>query len=169
VADDGGAVMAGRRCTVCMHPDKPAIDQAMVNRRPFRDIARHFGVGKDAAVRHHDACLPEMLTRAKAASETAQADDLLAQVKGLRGKALALLLKAEQSGDLRTALRGVAEARACVELLAEMMQAIDRRPVVNVLISQEWLLVRSTLLDVLRPYPDAREAVAARLVALEAS
>src|SRR3954464_14266343 len=96
-----------RVCTVCMHPDRPAIDQAMVNRRAFRDIARHFGVGKDSAVRHHDTCLPEALTKARAAEETAQADDLLAQLRALRSKSMALLLAAEKAGDLRTALAGV--------------------------------------------------------------
>ena len=161
--------MAGRRCTVCAHPDRPAIDQAMVNRRPFRDIARHFGIGKDAAVRHHDACLPAELTKAKAAEETARADDLLEQVRALRTKSLQLMLAAEKSGDLRTALAGIREARACLELLAEMSQQIDRRPTLNLLVAPEWLAARSTLIEALRPYPDARSAVAASLMRLEAS
>lgn len=84
----------------------------------------------------------------------------------LRNKSLSLLMKAEQSGDLRTALAGVREARACLELLAEMSQAIDRRPTLNLLVAPEWLHTRSTLLDALRPYPEARAAVAASLVAL---
>jgi hypothetical protein len=158
-----------RVCTICTHPDRPAIDQALVNHRPYRDIARHFAVSKDAAVRHHDDHLPETLTKAKAAEDVAHADDLLAQVQGLRSKSMALLLKAEQAGDIRTALAGIREARACLELLAEMSQAIDRRPVVNVLMAPEWLTVRSALLEVLRSHPKARTAVAARLVALESS
>ena len=158
-----------RTCTVCRHPDRPAIDQAMVNRRPFRDIARHFGVSKDAAVRHHDACLPETLAKAQAATETARADDLLEQVKALRSKALALLLKAEQAGDLRTALTGVRTALACLELLAEMSAQIDRRPVVNLLVSPEWLTVRTTLIRTLASYPEAKTAVASALMRLEAA
>jgi hypothetical protein len=161
--------MAGRRCTVCTHPDRPAIDQALVNHRPFRVIACHFGVGWMAVLRHHDDHLPELLTKAQAAAEVARADDLLEQVRALRSTSLALLGKAEAAGDLRTALAGVREARACVELLAEMVQAIDRRPTVNLLLAPEWLSVRAVLLEALRGYPEARAAVAARLVALEAS
>lgn len=159
--------MAGRRCTVCMHPDRPAIDQAMVNRRPFRDIARHFGIGKDAAVRHHDACLPATLTKAAEATEAARADDLLEQVRALRNKSLSILLAAEKSGDLKTALSGVRTALACLELLGELSQAIDRRPVINVLATPEWLSVRAIVLDVLRDDPSRRMALVTRLEALE--
>ena len=155
-----------RTCTVCRHPDRPAIDQAVVNRRPFRDIARHFTVGRMAAVRHHDEHLAETLAKATAAAETARADDLLEQVRALRTKSLQLMLAAEKSGDLRTALAGIREARACLELLGEMSQQIDRRPVVNLTITAEWLQVRATLLDALRPHPEARQAVASRLAAL---
>src|SRR5215212_5633540 len=159
--------MAGRPCSICTHLDRPAIDQAMVNHRPFRAISRQFGVSKDAVLRHHDDHLPEALTKAKAASETAQAEDLLAQLRALRSKAMALLLAAERAGDIRTALAGVREARATLELLLEVEQRIDRRPTLNLLMAPEWLHTRSTLLDALRPFPEARTAVAARLVALE--
>jgi len=156
-----------RTCTVCRHADRPAIDQALINHLPYRDIARRFGLSKDAAVRHHDEHLPELLVKAKEAEEAAQADDLLSEVQALRSKALSLLGQAEEAGDLRTALLGVREARACLELLAEISQQLDRRPVLNVLALPEWLSVRTALLDTLQGFPEARVAVAARLVALE--
>jgi hypothetical protein len=158
-----------RTCTVCTHPDAPAIDQALVNRRPFRNIAQQFNVSVWAVLRHHDDHLPETLMKAREAEETVRADDLLEQVRALRTKSLQLMLSAEKAGDLRTALAGIREARACLELLAELAQAIDRRPTVNLLVAPEWLAVRSALLEVLRAYPEARTAVAARLAVLEAS
>jgi hypothetical protein len=121
-----------------------------------------------AVLRHHDEHLPDTLAKARAAEETARADDLLAQLRALRSKAMALLLAAEKAGDIRTALAGVREARATLELLLEIEQRIDRRPVVNLLLMPEWLQTRSALLEALRPYPDARSAVAAALVRLEA-
>jgi len=158
--------MAGR-CSVCRHPDRPAIDQMIVNRRPYRSIVDRFHLSKSALIRHHDDHLPETLAKAREAEEMARADDLLIQVKALRSKAMALLMKAEQAGDLRTALRGVAEARACIELLAEMVQAIDRRTVINLVTSPEWLQVRAVVLDVLRDDPARRMALVARLEGLE--
>jgi len=158
-----------RTCTVCRHPDRPAVDMALVNHRPYRNIAAQFRLSASALVRHHDDHLPATLASAKAAEETAHADDLLAQVRALRSKAMSLLLAAERQGDLRTALAGIREARACLELLAEMSQQLDRRPVVNLTVSAEWLQVRATLLDALRPHPEAGQAVASRLAALGAA
>jgi hypothetical protein len=106
-----------RTCTVCVHGDRPAVDQALVNHRPYRNIAAQFRLSTSALVRHHDDHLPEALTKAKAAADVAQADDLLAQLRALRSKAMALLLAAEKSGDIRTALAGVREARVTLELL----------------------------------------------------
>jgi hypothetical protein len=157
-----------RRCSVCVHPDAPAINQAMINRKAFRAIACQFGVGRMAAVRHHDDHLPEALAKARAAAETAKADDLLLQLKIVKDVALTIMAQAQKAGDGRTALAGVREARSSLELLLELEQRLDRRPTVNVLLAPEWLLVRSTLLDALRDYPEARSAVAASLLALEA-
>jgi hypothetical protein len=159
--------MAGRRCSACVHPDRPAVDMMLLNRKAFRTIADRFGLSKTALIRHHDDHLPAVLAQARAAEEVAQADDLLAQLRALRSKAMALLLAAEKAGDIRTALAGVREARATLELLLEVEQRIDRRPTLNLLVAPEWLATRSTLIDALRPFPDARAAVASALVALE--
>jgi sugar phosphate isomerase/epimerase len=157
-----------RRCTVCTHPDRAAIDRELVARRPFRRIAQQFSVSIYAALRHHDDHLPEHLAKAEGAREVAEATDLLKEVGALRTKAYSLLLKAEREGDYRTALAGVREARGCLELLAELVGELDRRPQVNILMSAEWLAVRSALLAALQPYPEARAAVAGKLLMLEA-
>ncbi len=54
-----------------------------------------------------------------------------------------------------------------VELTAKLVGELDERPQVNVLLAPEWLAVRAALLAALRPYPEARVAVAARLAAME--
>ncbi len=154
-------------CTVCGHPARAAIDHQLVNRDSLRDIARQHGLSKDALSRHKAEHLPAKLAQAQAAKETVQADDLLAQVKALRGKSISILQKAEAAGDLRTALLGIREARACIELLAEMEGEINRNPQINILVAPEWLAVRAVLLRALTPYPDARTAVAAALTGVE--
>jgi hypothetical protein len=113
--------------------------------------------------------LPATLAEARRAEEAVRADDLLEQVKALRSKALAILLRAEREGDLRTALAGIREARACLELLLEVEQRIDRRPTLNLLVAPAWVATRSVLLEALGPYPEARTAVVASLLRLEQS
>ena len=157
-----------RRCSVCTSPDRPAVDQALVNHRPFRDITRHFGLKKDALIRHHDAHLADFLLKAKAAEEAAEADDLLAELRDLRDRTYRLLERAEKEGDIKAAFTGIREIRSTIELLAEMAGKLDRKPTVNLWLSAEWAAVRAALLAVLWAYPEVRVVVAERLLALEA-
>ena len=112
-----------RTCTVCTHAERAAIDQALVRRRSFRDIACQFGVGRMAAVRHHDEHLPEQLAAAKQAEEAEAANDLLAQVRDIQGHARTILTTSMGSGDFRMALAAIREARGCLELYVKIREA----------------------------------------------
>ncbi len=109
-----------RKCTVCAHTKRPAIDKALVARQTFRSVAHQFKVSKYALLRHSDDHLPSSLVKAQQATEAAQADALLAQVVDLRDKALGVLEMAEGSADLRAAVSAIREARGCVELLGKL-------------------------------------------------
>jgi hypothetical protein len=158
-----------RACTVCVHADRPAIDQALVNGKGIRETSALFRVSEDALSRHKEGHIPETLARAAEAEEVARADGLLGQLATLQADARRIGGKAETAGDLRTALAGIRELVRIVELTAKMIGELDDRPQVNVLVAPEWLTVRAALLEALRPYPEARQAVARRLVTLEAT
>src|SRR5690242_12687449 len=53
-----------RRCSACKHSDHDAINAALEKKVPLREIARRFGVSKDAARRHrrHIPVQPDPLT-----------------------------------------------------------------------------------------------------------
>jgi hypothetical protein len=157
-----------RVCTVCTHGQRMAIDQALVAGDAYRGIAQRFAASADAVLRHKGH-LPSAMVQAQAAQEVARADGLLGQLATLQADARRIGGKAETAGDLRTALAGIRELVRIVELTAKMIGELDERPQGNVLVAPEWLQVRAALLDALRPYPDARQAVARRLVALEAT
>ncbi len=159
--------MPGRPCSVCQHPDRPAIDQALVNHRPFRAIARQFGLSKDAVLRHHDDDLPATLAKAKEVEDVAHAIDVVGQLRAINAATLSVLADARKVGDGDLALKAVDRVQRQIELQAKLLGELDERPVVNLTISAEWLQVRAALLDALRPHPEARSAVAARLLALE--
>jgi len=156
-----------RLCTICIHSERTAIDGALVAGQSLAAIAALYRVSQDAVSRHR-AHLPPAMAKAQGAKEAAQGEQLLEQVKAFRNKALALMQKAEGAGDLKTAIAGLREARACLELLLEVEGELDRRPVVNLHVSAEWIEVRTVLLSALAPYPEARDAVTGRLRALEA-
>jgi transposase-like protein len=152
-----------RTCTICIHPDRPAIDAALVGGAVLRNIAQQFGTSATALHRHKADHLPAAVATAHEAEQVAKADDLLEQLQALRNKAMALLLKAEAAGDYRTALAGIREARACIETLLEVEGELDRRPQVNITISAEWIEIRSVILLALQAHPEARQAVVTAL------
>ncbi len=157
-----------RTCTICAHADRAEIDRALVAGEPFRHIAARENVSTTALQRHRNEHIPAHVPKAKEADAVADADDLLAQIRDLHRLAMHILARASAAGDLRAALAGVKEARACIETLLEVEGEIDRRPQVNLLVAPEWVAVRSALMVALAPYPDARTAVTGQLVALEA-
>jgi hypothetical protein len=92
-----------------------------------------------------------------------QADDLLSQVRTLQERAIRLLDASEGAGNYRAAIMGIREARGCLELLAKLQGQLDDRPVVNVLISPQWVQLRTVILSTHAAYPEARAALAAAL------
>jgi hypothetical protein len=109
--------------------------------------------------RHKGNHLPATLAKAHEAEEVAHADGLLADVRSLQARTLAVLEAAELSHEHRTALAAIREARSNLELLAKLLGELDERPVVNLNVSTEWLELRAVLVTALEPYSDARGAV----------
>jgi len=157
-----------RVCTVCNHPQRHEIDKELVAGGTNRAIAGQYPpLTRSAVQRHKDEHLPEKLAQAHQAAEVAESDSLLAQVKALQVKAGQLLEMAEQQGDVKTALAGIRESRACVELLAKLLGELDERPQINLVQSSQWFDMRNTIMAALDQYPEAKRKVAAALLAGE--
>jgi transposase-like protein len=100
-----------RRCTVCDHPERHSIDEALVSGAPYRSVAKRFGLSESAVYRHKTEHLLAHLLKAREVEEVARADGSLEQVRHLQGRALDILERAEKAGDLRTALAAISQAR----------------------------------------------------------
>jgi hypothetical protein len=75
-----------RRCSVCTHPDRETIDEALVGATAISAIsAKYRDISEDALGRHKANHLPSKLVMAEKAKEVAQADSLLDQVRDLQG------------------------------------------------------------------------------------
>ncbi len=148
-----------RRCTVCAHPERESIDEALVAGTALSALSAKYRVSEDAMGRHKSNHLPAKLVMAEQAAEIAEAGSLLDQVKDLQSRALGILSKAEASGELRTALGAIREARGNLELLAKLLGELDERPVVNLNVSSEWMELRAVIVGALDTHPEARGAV----------
>jgi hypothetical protein len=140
----------------------------LVDGEAVRAIAsRYVTLNYMAIQRHKEACLPATLVKAKEHEDVAHAIDIVKQLKAINGAAVAILAEACRANDPHTALKAIDRIQRQIELQAKLLGELDERPVVNVLVSAEWLQVRSVLLSALAPYPEARVAVAERLRGLE--
>jgi hypothetical protein len=156
-----------RKCNICSHEKLKEINQALIDGQSLRNIAKQYQVSYSAVNRHKKEHLPAALVKAQEAQAVTQADSLLDQVEALRAKAVNLLEQAENAGDLKTALQGIGQARACLELLAKVRGELQQEGQVNITFNAEWIELRSIILQTLEPYPEARERLAEALEGVE--
>jgi len=149
-----------KQCTICTHAKRAEIDDLLVKRTSFKQIAEEFGVGIMSVWRHsHNGHVLKAIAKAHEASEVARGDDLLQQVRDLQNRALGILKRAERKGDLRSASGAIREARNCLELLGKLAGELQSGVVVNVAVLPEWQVLRGRILVALEPYAEARAAV----------
>jgi len=117
-----------RVCTVCSHPKVSEINEALLGSEAYRSIAKRFGASQSAMYRHQQEHLPQVLVKAKDAAELLSADNLLARVGELEVEARRIAKKAEDAGDLKTALSGIRELSRIVELMAKLTGRPDGKP-----------------------------------------
>jgi hypothetical protein len=156
-----------RVCTACRHPDREAIDRALIAGEPYRDIARRQNISKDALHRHKSDHLPAHLTHAADVEEAATATGLLARLRALNAETADVLKEAKRAADHELRLKAIARAEKQIELEGRLLGELQDGSTVNVLVAPEWLAIRSAVLAALASYPEARVAVADRLAAVE--
>ena len=152
----------GRQCTVCAHKDVDEINRLLLCSDSYRDIARQFGLSKDAVARHRESHIPELLAKSQDAKDSLQADNLLTQLQEARAKAIALLDMAVEAGN--TKVYGppssyLSEIRQQIKLWAELEGRLASQPSVTIINNPEWIELRTVIINALEPYPEAREAV----------
>lgn len=161
----------GRRCTICTHPERAAIDDELASGNvSLRRLALQYGLCDTSLRRHRDRHLSPALAALQAERETADAATLLGRIEGLIARAERLLAAAEKDGRSQAALAAIRELRALLELLGKASGELRESPqvVVNLQSSPEWLELRGVLFAALAAYPAARAEVASRLLQLEA-
>lgn len=148
-----------QKCKVCSHAEVATINKALVDGGSIRDIARRFGLSKDTVYRHKKNCLPSTLVMARDIEQIANADELLKHIHELQQKTLTILDR-NTGRDDRIALTAIREARSNIELIGRLLGELDTSPKVGILIANpEWIAVRTTIIDALQPYTDAKQAV----------
>ena len=111
----------GRPCSICTHPERAALDSALVNGTPRTRLEAAYGVTEQALARHEAKHLPLTLVRAANGAEDARAVDLLDQAKRLQVETWQVLEAAKAEGNLAGVLAAVDRAQKGLALLGAML------------------------------------------------
>lgn len=156
-----------RRCTICIHPERAAIDRQLLSSVTLRSIAQRFDVSEYALIRHRENHLGELVDQAAETLTEELVMNVWEEINRLKEEAARLQAEAEEQRDLKTALQALAEYRRVVELVCRLEGQVDQGARVNVLVSPEWAALRGIIQSSLAAYPEARNALASELVRLE--
>jgi hypothetical protein len=162
--------------TITKHVDRARIERDLALGRPLRVISRKYGISITAAFRHKRK-LPPQLKAALAGHALRPAEDLeklrieeseslLSHLAAQRARLLIsqdACLEIEQFGLVAQLSHGI---HRNLELVGKYLGEFASHSVqtnISILISTEYLDLRTALLRALQPFPDARRAVAATL------
>jgi hypothetical protein len=169
------------KCTICAHERRHQIDIGLTHRVPYHVLGKRFDVSPDAVARHATNHLaPQqraaILTATKPSAvdleqlQRSEAEGLLSQLVVQRARLQAHSELALELGDLRAAVAVERAILANLELVGRLLQqlvTVHEVRSTSILISADYLSLRSAILRALRPHPEAARAVGQALAELE--
>lgn len=120
-----------RACTVCIHPERAAIDAALVGGEPNRRVAARAGISETSVRRHREKHVPGTLVLAQDAEEETSAGNLLERVRAAETHARGLARQAQEEGDLRAAVAGLKVVLDALALLDRVAERLAERKAVE--------------------------------------
>jgi transposase-like protein len=171
--------MAGPQCQACCHRERAALDLALVRHVAVSALARRYGVSSDILYRHRKHHIaPQLRARLLAGPDLdidldklreTESQSLLSHLVALRRRLFAALDLAEESTDLYGITRISSQLHVNLETTARLLGdlGIGSTTINNVLVMPAYVELRVELVRALAPFPQARQAVAEVLHALE--
>lgn len=151
----------GMVCTVCSHPAKQAIDNAIVQGLSQRAIAKQHDLHHSAVNRHAREHIVEELRLAHQVARGQESDSLMSTIEELLDGAVNLMEEARSAGKLTPAVMASNVAGQHWERMAKLLGRLDAGPKVsvNVWMTPEFDTLLRLLRTALAPWPAALTAV----------
>jgi hypothetical protein len=162
-------------------PNRPLIERALAMGVPMNQIGKRYGYNVPQISRYRDRMAPQLKAAIVAAALRPKEADLdklrIEESEGILGnlahqRARLLLCQDEcmEAGSAELVARLANTIHRNIELVGKYLGLFAAHHVstkINILISEDYLRLRHTLTLALRPYPEARRAVAEELHRLE--
>lgn len=168
-----------RKCTVCHHRELAGINLGLARGVSVRALSTRYKLHSDALYRHRTNHLPPQLRASLIAGPDLDIDldklaetegqSLLANLVALRGRLFSILDVAEEGGDGNMLSRIAGQLHNNLELTGKLLGTLSSgsTTITNVLIQPQYIDMRVSLVNALRPFPEAARAVAAALHQIE--
>jgi len=171
-----------RQCTVCEHPDRATIELGLANGVPVRTLATRHDLSKEACYRHRKNHMPPQLlaqlkTRGRAQEidleklRITESEGVLQHLVAVRGRLYCLADEEQEVGNYSNSARILSFLLKNLETTAKLLGDLktgDTNITNNILVSDDYHQIRTAIVQALKPYPDARRAVAHVLQNIEA-
>jgi hypothetical protein len=169
--------MGGTTCRACLSGDRAALEHARASGQSLKKLSARFGLSKQSIQRHFANGHTPAIIRDKQAAialvgaavdldqlRATENNGLLRHIASARSKLYLLLDKAGDDVKAATAVQNAITSN--LTLLAKVLGQVGASSSVtnNVLVaSMDYLSMRARLIAALRPFPEARRAVAEAL------
>jgi hypothetical protein len=166
--------------SITKHPDRAQIERDLAVGIPVRRLVRKYGVGRDALYRHRKRLPPQLKAAMLAQSlrpgvdldelRTVESEGLLVHLASQRARLLLWQDACASAEQFQVASAISAQIHRNLELVGKLVGEFAQHHVttsVSVLLSPQYLELRSALLRALQPFPDARAAVVDAIHRLE--
>ena len=115
-----------RTCTICRHPQRDAIDAALVSGETIRPLAHRFAISPDA-LKRHKAHISRGIERARDAAVVTRWEGIEAYLQEVLDDLRRVVGKAERAGDFRAVVAASAQRVKIGALLGEVHGEIGPR------------------------------------------
>lgn len=112
--------MTATKCTICKHPDREKIDEAIIAGKSIRQIVETYGGTSRETVRRHSKHVLAVMRRYDETAMLAHAGNLKAKLQMREADLYRIQKQAEMDKDLPTAIAAIRELRQCHELAAKV-------------------------------------------------
>jgi hypothetical protein len=169
------------RSKIASDPNRVLIERALAMGIPMARVAQRFGYSMPAIQRYRDR-MPQQLKAAIVAAalkpkETDldqlridESEGILGNLAHQRARLLLCQDEAMDAGEVEPVIRLSNTIHKNIELTGKYLGLFAQHHVrteVNIMLSQDYLRLRHTLTNALRPFPEARRAVAEALHQVE--
>ena len=123
----------GRQCTVCIHPQITAIDEALIAGDSFASISAKYSLSPDAVKRHaRNGHINKGAVQASTAAQLALLKTGAEKLALCEQRMDMLFIKAEQANSLQAMLAINKEIRELVKLQMQVSGELNERAQVNI-------------------------------------